>query len=195
MRKNELICLGLIYSKPNYVYVLNHAVKTFKMDEWVNLSRSSMYNTLGKLVKDRYVDLTIEKNGSMPDRKIYSITDDGKKKLKEEVIKIIKDVSPSENLFYLVIGFFFELDSQEAIELLIERKNKFLERIKNFEKSYIDAQNNSFHHINIQCRAGILHSQVEVKLIDELILLYEKDPSYFSKGLVDFYKDIVFTEH
>lgn len=192
MRKNELVCLGLIYSKPNYVYALDHAIKVFKMNEWVNLSRSSIYNTLGKLVKLTYVELSIEKHGNMPDRKVYTITSEGKRRLKEAVIKIIQDVSPTENLYYLAIGFFFDLEPDEAIQLLKERREKFAQRIRDFEASYLDAEQNAFHHIELQCQAGIKHSQVEVALIDELISKYEKEPMYFSKGLIDFYTEVVF---
>jgi len=194
MRKNELICLGLIYSKPNYVYALDHAITTFKMDEWVRLSRSSIYNTLIKLVKNEYASMRVEKSGNMPDRKVYAITEKGRLKLHDEIVKIIENIGTTENLFYLSVGFFFDINSEEAKTLLAARIEKFEKRISELEKSLEDARVNKQAHIIIQCKAGIKHSLIEMELINDILEIYEEMPEYFHHGLLQFYQQVVFAD-
>lgn len=187
MKKNELICLGLIYNKPNYVYAIDSAIKAYKLDAWVNLPRSSIYNTLSKFVKLAYADLEIIKIGNMPDRKVYTITDHGKKVLNQAVLSIIEDVGTTENLFYLSLGFLFDLDKDMLMNSLLIRKSKYQERISDLKESLEMADKKGLHHFVIQAKAGIKHSQVELKIIDEILSVIESNPDYFKEGLKEFY--------
>lgn len=191
MAKNELVCLGLIYTTPCYPYIIDEVVKKLQLDQWGYFSRSSIYNTLGKLEKDAYVNIQLEKVGNMPDRKVFSITEKGKERLLDELIKSIYDLSPKENMFYMAVGFYFNLDKALAEEHL----NKRLELIRK-RKSYLqnclkDAMESGLLHAVVQCKAGLKHADVEAEMIHDILKIYEVNPAYFSEQLMTMYQNII----
>ena len=49
--KNELAALGLINWLPMHGYLLNQMIQRLGLDQWANLSQSSIYYALGKLTE------------------------------------------------------------------------------------------------------------------------------------------------
>jgi DNA-binding PadR family transcriptional regulator len=66
LAKNEMVCLGLVYSEPCHTYALDRFIKEMGLEEWGNFSRSSVYNTLARLESEGCVEVTTEKVSKMP---------------------------------------------------------------------------------------------------------------------------------
>lgn len=191
MAKNDLICLGLIYSAPCHAYAIDEIIRTLKLNEWNNLSRSSIYNTLGKLAKEKYIDISIEQKGNMPQRKVYSISQKGKERLHDEIIKSMADIGNKDNIFYMGLNFYFDINKDEAKEHLTNRIGLIENKITQLKEGYKDACDNDLYHAQIQCLAGIKHSEIEIELIKNIINIFEEKPDYFAKELPKVFKRII----
>ena len=63
MAKNEMVALGLIYSEPCHTYVLDRFINEMRLEQWANISKASIYNTLKRLASQGCVTVTSEKVG------------------------------------------------------------------------------------------------------------------------------------
>jgi len=183
MAKNEMVSLGLIYSEPCHTYALDGIIKEFDLEQWANISKASIYNTLARLEDAGCVKVTNEKVGKMPQRKVYAITDAGKKRLLQELREGVLLPASGDNLFYLAMCFCFGMDAREAIGILQKRivqLNNTVEKIKN---DYEQAKKCNVYNSIILSKAGLKHIEVEIETAKEFINLFKKHPDYFNNDL------------
>ncbi len=191
MAKNEMVCLGLIYSEPCHTYALDGIVKEFDLEQWANISKASIYNTLARLEDSGCVKVTTEKVGKMPERKVYAITDAGKKQLLEELRKGMLLPTSGENVFYLAMCFCFGMDAQEAIKILQERINNLNNAVEKIKNGYEEVKKYNVHNSIILCKAGLKHIEMEIETAKEFINLFKKHPDYFNNDLTRMYRAMV----
>ncbi len=55
MAKNEMVALGLIYSEPCHTYVLDRLINEMRLEQWANISKASIYNSLHLLVEEHII--------------------------------------------------------------------------------------------------------------------------------------------
>jgi DNA-binding PadR family transcriptional regulator len=83
--KNEvdLVILGILMGAPLHGYMIKHAIETSYGDRYFKLSNSALYPALARLEKDGCIEGKREMQESVPDKKVYHITEAGRKKLVE----------------------------------------------------------------------------------------------------------------
>jgi DNA-binding PadR family transcriptional regulator len=87
----EAALLGLLSEQPMYPYQIEQQIKYRDMRFWTELSLSSIYKLLQKLEKDA---LVIRKDEISPEnrlRKLYTISDKGKKLLEEKIEALLSE--------------------------------------------------------------------------------------------------------
>lgn len=85
----EAALLGLLSEEPMYPYQVEQQVKYRDMRFWTELSMSSIYKVLDKLEKKSLVVRTNEVSEENRLRKLYAISEDGKKALQEKLVTLL----------------------------------------------------------------------------------------------------------
>ncbi len=79
----DLVILGILMGAPLHGYMIKQAIEGSYGDRYFKLSNSALYPTLAKLQKDGYIEGKRELQESVPDKKVYHITEAGRKRLVE----------------------------------------------------------------------------------------------------------------
>ena len=94
----DLIVLGMIKGKAQSAYELQKNVEYRHIDRWVKVSIPSIYKKVIQLEAKNYIEGEIIREGKMPEKTIYHITESGEKyflNLMEEsacqVVKVLLD--------------------------------------------------------------------------------------------------------
>lgn len=87
----EAALLGLLSEQPMYPYQIEQEVKYRDMRFWTELSMSSIYKLLSKLETEGYVVRTNEVSAGNRLRKLYSVSDEGRKALQEKLLTLLSE--------------------------------------------------------------------------------------------------------
>ena len=100
----DMVILGILMGAPLHGYMIKQAIEKSYGDRYFKLSNSAMYPTLARLEKDGYIEGKREVQETVPDRKVYHITDLGRKRLVELVAMPIEpSTSPGTTDFYFKV--------------------------------------------------------------------------------------------
>ena len=89
MTQIEVILLSLLCDKDYYGYEFESVIEQRNMRGWTNIGFSSIYNSLNKLEKNGHIFSRYEKEYGSPKRKVYSIKDETRVSVKEQIIKMM----------------------------------------------------------------------------------------------------------
>jgi len=118
--------LGILSYKPTTGYDLKHIIDKNISYIW-SAKLSQIYRDLGSLERKGYVTTRIEKQGGRPDKKIYSVTEEGEKALQEWMIKFPQELLPPiRDEFCIRILF----GSRLPVEELKFQLNRFIKEIQ-----------------------------------------------------------------
>ncbi len=131
----ETAILGLLYEEPYYGYQLEKTIEGWGMRNWTQIGFSSIYYVLRKLEKKELVESKLEKVEGKPSRKVFTITDLGRRTMREKLIDLLswnkKLISP----FDLGLAYLNYLKPQEVVECLENYLKSAQGRIKFLESS------------------------------------------------------------
>jgi len=120
----EVILLSIVNEKPSYAYEIDKIIDLREMRRWVRVGVASIYQVLKKLEDKNLVYSQKEKEGSMPERKRYYITAEGKAAL----VNASKNLLSGFEWHYLDLNVGLEasdlLTPAEMAECLEERLTK-----------------------------------------------------------------------
>lgn len=85
----DLIVLGILKKEPLSAYDIQKLVEYRNISRWVKISTPSIYKKVLQLEEKGLIASTIVKEGKMPEKAIYSLTDAGAK----EFEKLMLDIS------------------------------------------------------------------------------------------------------
>ena len=120
----ELMLLQIIKEHNEITgYEINKYVISVGYIEWADIGKTSIYTGLKKLEKKSLVTsfIAVDKMGKGPIPRKYSITTEGEKILKEEMIRAISTSREREKRFDLALSAIQILSKQEMINALDQR--------------------------------------------------------------------------
>lgn len=135
----EIILLNLIKSKPSYAYEVEKRIEEKGIRKWVKIGGPTVYQVLDRLCKKGLLEFTTEKEGNMPPRKRYQITDKGDLLFKQTSRQIL--ANNEYYYFELTLGLagrylLDEDELQSALEERLKKLNAFLDNFnERFEKA------------------------------------------------------------
>ena len=106
MFRYELIVMGFLLERPMYGYQINREIRAQGMDFWAKIDNPMVYLTMAKLDKKGMIRKSkVEREGLMPERRIYRLTSKGK----ERLANLVEGVLMEKNLTYDLsnLGYFF----------------------------------------------------------------------------------------
>ena len=97
MFRYELVVMGFLFDKSMNGYQINKAIKAQGMAFWVKIDNPMVYLTIAKLEKKGMIHKSkVEKEGLMPERRIYRLTSKGK----ERLANLVEGALMEKNLTY-----------------------------------------------------------------------------------------------
>lgn len=126
----DLIVLGMIKKKPQSAYELQKNVEYRNISKWVKISTPSIYKKVIQLETKGYLQSKIQKDGKMPEKAIYSITESGEKRflyLMEEIAGNMINVFLDFNAVIMNL----DLVSDNSKQILLEQIGNNIDDLKN----------------------------------------------------------------
>ena len=99
LSKSATMLLGLINKQPVNAYEIIKILEYMNVKWWYNIADSTVYATLRTLDKKGLIVGVSEKNGNMPFRTVYSISEKGKEELRDTLTKSILSFDYDTNMF------------------------------------------------------------------------------------------------
>lgn len=152
----DLIILGILNGTPLHGYMIKQTIESSYGNRYFKLSNSALYPRLAKLERDGYIEGKKEPQEAVPDRKVYHLTDAGKRRLKELAATPIKPGSvPGANDFdYKVHAVHFGLINKEERRLVtsplyedavaelkeaLQKREKFCKHMDKYSLTVLDS--------------------------------------------------------
>jgi len=131
MKENtaEYAILGILSNKPRTGYDIHKLVKT-RMGSFWDIGYSQIYPTLRRLEKEGILTKKVEINEQGQNRKVYSITNEGKNKLKGWLTKPAKPETFKFEVL-LKIAFGDQVPKDEIIKHIEELKARNTAKLEN----------------------------------------------------------------
>lgn len=134
MSKYELVVMGFLLDQPMHGYQINQLVKVHRMDSWAKISPPMIYKTLAYLEEQGMVSSKREREGLMPERRVYRLSPKGRERLARLVEKSLLDKNITYDLSNLGYFFIFALDKEKALECLKQKKVLLEKTIRSLRK-------------------------------------------------------------
>jgi Predicted transcriptional regulators len=135
--------IKFVKTKPSYAYEIERMIEDREIRTWVKIGGTTVYQVLDRLCKKGLLEFKIEKEGNMPQRKRYYVTDSGNKAFDKATVKILKD---SERYYFdLSVGLacrhlmdaeIFKQTIQERLINLNDFVNHFNQKFEKTKELY-----------------------------------------------------------
>lgn len=149
LSKSSTMMLGLINQQPQNAYEIIKNLEIMNVKWWYNIADSTVYATLRTLDKKGFIVGVSEKNGNMPLRTVYSISNKGKEALRDTLSKSILSFDYDTNVFSIAAFFLDFFEPSEQISLLEKRVEILKKYIEGIEKWILQQADESIplHHV------------------------------------------------
>lgn len=180
LSKLSCVVLGLIYQRPLNPYELTKLLDRPEIQDWFPMASASIYTTIKNLCKKGYIIGESVKEGNLPSKTIYSITDEGKEILFDSLEIGLESYSPQASNFGISIFHVCSLEKNLALELLTKR----LETLKTMKSVTNSKLSNSPTKIPINFKMMLQYNvyriETEIKITEQLVNEFKKDTNWNS---------------
>jgi PadR family transcriptional regulator, regulatory protein AphA len=160
--------LGLLAENPKYGYELKRRFEGALGNVW-SVSYGQLYPTLRRLAEVGWVTKKSEPGKKAADKNIYSITEKGRRKLDEWLLRPVSRTYRVKDEFTLRFLFFSKLDPVRVLEYLKEHQKKTARQRESFEKTLAQLLDEiDFFHQGI-IRKGIAQLAAEETWLGEMM--------------------------
>ena len=161
--ERQLLLLGLLLDANMHGYQLNEHIE-HTLGFYTNLKKPTMYFTLEKLEKQGYVEQDIERDGNRPERRVYSLTDEGRTHFFNLLRQHLENFSRTYFTDDIAITFMDKLPVDEAHALLTEKRAKTQSTLDELQSH--PQHGGSFDFV---LSHNIAHLQAEVRWLDDVL--------------------------
>lgn len=129
----NLVILGILKKKSMNAYEMNKHIEYIRLKNWMKIGTPTIYQNLKKLAEKGYLTTGIVKEGNMPEKVIYTMTDSGNAFFHKLMVKFSKTPSP---IFFDFNAFLINLDlvdKQDGICMLQDLRQYFLNSYANLK--------------------------------------------------------------
>jgi DNA-binding PadR family transcriptional regulator len=188
MSKIGILILGLLKEKPLNPYQIIKVMDIIHISKWYPIGNSTVYATIKTLRKKSYIEGRVEKEGNMPEKTVYSITDEGKKVFQLNLLKYLGSTEISTIEFNLGCIFVCHIAKEKVLQILNEKKLELLKHVEVLEGTTIKMkQNPTIPNIAVMTNVHTSYLlEAELKAIDEFIDAINKDTNWDNFIIKDF---------
>lgn len=177
LNPKELIILSLINEKPSHAYTLEEKIENRGMRNWTDIGFSSIYRIITNLEKKGLVKSEIiQEEEDARIKKKYTITKDGKHKLKDSIQKALATPTRPRSDFDLGLANIWLLEKDEAISALEQYLQSIVKRRDVMFSSWNQAGGKGKIPFLIDAlfEHGDVMSKADMKFVEELIKKIKK---------------------
>jgi DNA-binding PadR family transcriptional regulator len=120
--------LALLSLEPRHGYDLKSAFETLLGGTWP-LNIGQVYTTLSRLERDGFVDSEVVPQELLPDRKVYAITESGRKVLAEWLLKPASESIRLKDEFFIKILVHQLVGSKDALPLIRKQVQIYMQKM------------------------------------------------------------------
>ena len=121
----NLLIMGLLIDRPMSAYEIARIIETQIIGRLIKVSVPAVYKNVKELHQAGYLGVEKRKTGETPDKKIYSVTEDGK----TYFLKLMEHYSSSVSNYYLDFNVFLinldKMDKETGLRMLENLRNQF----------------------------------------------------------------------
>jgi DNA-binding PadR family transcriptional regulator len=160
--------LGLLAEKPKYGYEIKQQFEGALGNVW-SVSYGQLYPTLRRLSELGWVTKKTAPGKKAAEKNIYSITDTGKGKLDEWLLRPLRATYRVKDEFTLKFLFFSKLPRDRVLEYLRRQQKKTVLQKENFHRTLVSMQNEIDFYVQAIIRKGVIHLEAENQWLEEVI--------------------------
>lgn len=163
LSKPATMLLGLISHQPLNAYEIVKTLDYMNIKYWFNIGTSTVYATIKTLEKKKYITGEVQKDGNMPDKTIYSITEQGTAVLLDTLRNSFLKFDYDTNIFSIT-AFFLDCLPTEERKILLEKRmtvlQEYLSGIQKQDTEEWEKQVNPYHVANLQRMTDIVLAEI-----------------------------------
>lgn len=125
MSSGNLIILGLLLDHPMSAYDMAYIIDTQVVGRLVKISAPTVYKNIKKLHEAGYLSMEVVKQGEMPEKKMYTVTDTGKAYFLKLMRYFAEQPAEHHFEFNAVLTNIDKVDKETGLELLEHLKAYF----------------------------------------------------------------------
>jgi DNA-binding PadR family transcriptional regulator len=155
--------LGLLVQEPRHGYELKNAFETMLGGTWP-LNIGQVYTTLNRLERDGLVESEVVTQELLPDRKVYSITEDGREELAHWLAEPADDTIRVKDEFFVKLLVHQLVGSDSALALLWKQRQVNMRTLAQLTSLLSDPALDGATKLLIE--GAILHVEADLKWLD-----------------------------
>ncbi len=124
LSKPSALLLGVIAEKPINPYEITKLMEYISVGNWLSLSPSSIYTTIKTLQDKGYIVGKSVKEGNMPEKTVYGITEAGRKQLISAIEAFLGNLEWDYAQANIATILICHLTKERALEILREKIKK-----------------------------------------------------------------------
>ena len=140
LSKSSTLLLGIIAEKPINPYEIIKLMDYINAGSWLSLAPSSIYATIKTLQNKRYIIGKNIKEGNMPEKTIYTITETGQKQLNITIEVFLGNVEWDYAKFNIATILICHIAKDRALEILKEKSEKLNRKIDELQSKLKEAE-------------------------------------------------------
>lgn len=121
----NLLIMGLLIDRPMGAYEIARIIETQIIGRLIKVSAPAVYKNIKELHQAGYLGVEKKKTGETPDKKVYSVTEDGK----AYFLKLMEHYSSSVSNYYFDFNVFLinldKVDKETGLRMLESLHNQF----------------------------------------------------------------------
>ena len=163
LSKPAVMLLGLMYKEPLNAYEIVKRLTNMNIKWWFNIGDSTVYATIKSLEKRGFIMGTVERSGSMPERTVYALSEDGRQALKKALRDATLTFDYDTNTFTIAAFFLDIFDAGEQMELLslrLKMLNRCLDGITEQQAPEWIGSVPAIHVANVERMADIVRAEI-----------------------------------
>ncbi|WP_240374800.1 PadR family transcriptional regulator [Bacillus piscicola] len=174
MDHRSLLLLGLLISQSQHGYQIHDFIET-NLPFITDMKKATAYAHLEKLSKGKYIDVSVEQEGSRPPRKVYSINNQGMELFYQ---LLAENLAAADTVFYegdIGLMFLDHLPVEDTVHYLNKRR-------KDLEKKHHAVQLTPLHDTSKGVNIAFQHKkkmlEAELSFLNETIQQLKASPDY-----------------
>jgi DNA-binding PadR family transcriptional regulator len=160
--------LGLLAESPKYGYEIKRRFEGALGNVW-SVSYGQLYPTLRRLSELGWVTKKTEPGKKAAEKNIYSITEKGRKKLDEWLLKPLRSTYKVKDEFTLRFLFFSKLAPEHVLDYLRGQQKKTVMQKESFQRTLVSLRDEIDYYLQAIIRKGIIHLEAENQWLEEVM--------------------------
>lgn len=116
----NLVILGILKKQSMNAYEMNKHIEYIRLKNWMKIGTPTVYQNLKKLAQKGYLSTGKAKEGNMPEKVIYTLTDTGNEYFNQLMTKFSRTPSP---IYFDFNAFLINLDLVDRVSGLVMLKH------------------------------------------------------------------------